>query len=90
VGRHKSMIAYLSAHNLSATAATLRTELNMGEDQLDQQTVKKYEGLLEKKWTSIVRLQKKAYVNRLIILYSSSNRLPLDHGSRVPKRGFTV
>ncbi|KAK3936495.1 nuclear distribution protein pac-1a [Diplogelasinospora grovesii] len=55
----KSMIAYLAAHNLNATAAALRTELNLGEDKLDAATVKKYEGLLEKKWTSIVRLQKK-------------------------------
>lgn len=53
------MIAYLAARNLPATAAALRTELNLGEDQLDPATVKKYEGLLEKKWTSVVRLQKK-------------------------------
>ncbi|KAI1119789.1 nuclear distribution protein pac-1a [Nemania abortiva] len=56
---HKSIIAYLTAHNLNAAAAALRTELDMGEDQLDATTVKKYEGLLEKKWTSIVRLQRK-------------------------------
>lgn len=53
------MIAYLSANNLTATAAALRTELNLGEEQFDTATAKKYEGLLEKKWTAIVRLQKK-------------------------------
>ncbi|KAK3936707.1 WD40-repeat-containing domain protein [Diplogelasinospora grovesii] len=56
---HKSMIAYLTAHNLTNTAAALRAELNLGEDIFDADTSKKYEGLLEKKWTSVVRLQKK-------------------------------
>lgn len=58
-GRHKSIIAYLSANDLPGTAAALRQELDLGEDVLDNNTVKKYEGLLEKKWTSVVRLQKK-------------------------------
>ncbi|KAI1086306.1 nuclear distribution protein pac-1a [Rostrohypoxylon terebratum] len=56
---HKSIIAYLAANNLTATATALKTELNLGEDQFDATTAKKYEGLLEKKWTSVVRLQKK-------------------------------
>lgn len=58
-GRHKSIIAYLSANNLQNTAAALREELGLSEETLDAGTVKKYEGLLEKKWTSVVRLQKK-------------------------------
>lgn len=37
----------------------MRAELNLGEDVFDAATTKKYEGLLEKKWTSVVRLQKK-------------------------------
>ena len=41
----------------------MRAELNIGEDIFDLATAKKYEGLLEKKWTSVVRLQKK--VNKL-------------------------
>lgn len=53
------MIAYLAANNYTVAATALRTELNLGEDQLDAATAKKYEGLLEKKWTSVVRLQKK-------------------------------
>ena len=36
----------------------MRDELEIG-DGFDDATRKKYEGLLEKKWTSIVRLQKK-------------------------------
>jgi hypothetical protein len=34
----------------------------LGEDVYDPATAKKYETLLEKKWTSVVRLQKKARV----------------------------
>jgi len=32
-------------------------------DSFDDATRKKYEGLLEKKWTSVVRLQKKVCVH---------------------------
>lgn len=53
------MIAYLIANNLPDTAAALRKEVNFGEDVFGATTAKKYEGMLEKKWTSIVRLQKK-------------------------------
>jgi hypothetical protein len=58
--RHKSIIAYLAANNLPTAAAALRSELNLQEDEFDAATAKKYENLLERKWTSIVRLQKKA------------------------------
>lgn len=56
---HKSIIAYLTANNFSNSAEALRAELSLGEDVFDANTAKKYEGLLEKKWTSVVRLQKK-------------------------------
>ncbi|PWY85991.1 nuclear distribution protein nudF [Aspergillus heteromorphus CBS 117.55] len=56
---HKSMIAYLLANELPDTAAALRKEVNFGEDVFDANTAKKYQGMLEKKWTSIARLQKK-------------------------------
>lgn len=59
IGSHKSIIAYLSANNLPKSAAALREEVGLGEDVYDVATEKKYETLLEKKWTSIVRLQKK-------------------------------
>lgn len=58
--RHKSIIAYLSSHDLPGTASALRNELGMAEADFDATAVKKYETLLEKKWTSTVRLQKKA------------------------------
>ncbi|KAH8907943.1 nuclear distribution protein nudF [Coniochaeta sp. PMI_546] len=56
---HKSIIAYLTAQGLTATATALRTELDLGEDHFDSATAKKYENLLGRKWTSILRLQKK-------------------------------
>jgi len=55
---HKSIIAYLVASNHPNSAAALSEELGLGES-FDDATRKKYEGLLEKKWTSVVRLQKK-------------------------------
>jgi len=55
---HKSIIAYLGVANLPKTAQVIREELGIG-DSFDDATKKKYEGLLEKKWTSVVRLQKK-------------------------------
>lgn len=56
--RHKSIIAYLAANNLTQSATALRQEAGIGET-FDDDTRKKYEGLLEKKWTSVVRQQKK-------------------------------
>lgn len=62
LSRYKSIIAYLSANSLPNAATALRTELNLGEDVFDGVTTKKYETLLEKKWNSIVRLQKKVLI----------------------------
>ena len=59
--RHKAIIAYLSSTKHAASASTLRQELDLG-DSFDDATSRKYEGLLEKKWTSVVRLQKKVGV----------------------------
>ncbi|KAK8195505.1 platelet-activating factor acetylhydrolase IB alpha subunit [Phyllosticta capitalensis] len=55
---HKAIIAYLAASNHPQSAAALQEECEIGES-FDDTTRKKYEGLLEKKWTSVVRLQKK-------------------------------
>jgi hypothetical protein len=44
--------------NAPKTAAAFREEVNI-PSSFDDATRKKYEGLLEKKWTSVVRLQKK-------------------------------
>ncbi|KIW49364.1 nuclear distribution protein PAC1 [Exophiala xenobiotica] len=55
---HKSMIAYFLSVGMNDSAAALRRESNL-PDTFDDATAKKYETLLEKKWTSVVRLQKK-------------------------------
>ncbi|KAJ5551391.1 WD domain-containing protein [Penicillium sp. DV-2018c] len=56
---NKSIIAYLSANGLTETAESLRKETNFTNDRFDTTAAKKYETLLEKKWTSTARLQKK-------------------------------
>jgi platelet-activating factor acetylhydrolase IB subunit alpha len=48
----------LGVINAPNTAAAFREEVNVSAN-FDDATRKKYEGLLEKKWTSVVRLQKK-------------------------------
>jgi len=48
----------LTSIKLTSSASALREELGIG-DSFDDATSKKYERLLEKKWTSVVRLQKK-------------------------------
>ncbi|KKY26796.1 putative nuclear migration protein nudf [Diplodia seriata] len=55
---HKAIIAYLAASGHPNSAQALTDELGIGES-FEDATRKKYEGLLEKKWTSVVRLQKK-------------------------------
>ncbi|PLN76694.1 nuclear distribution protein nudF [Aspergillus taichungensis] len=55
---HKSLIAYLNSINASRSVETIREELPIG-DNFDEVACKKYEGLLEKKWTSVARLQRK-------------------------------
>lgn len=77
--RHKSIIAYVTSINLPESAKLLRKELGVG-DKFDEATSKKYEGLLEKKWTSVVRLQKK------VGLFGEAMRnmdadLKVDHGA---------
>ncbi|OGE55431.1 hypothetical protein PENARI_c004G07139 [Penicillium arizonense] len=58
MSQHKGIIAYLASANLPQSSAALREELG-DSITVDDSTLKKYEGLLEKKWTSVVRLQKK-------------------------------
>ena len=52
------MVAYLQSAGLKESAVRLKQESNLG-DHFDDTTAKKYESLLEKKWTSVVRLQKR-------------------------------
>ncbi|KAF2674708.1 nuclear migration protein-like protein nudF [Microthyrium microscopicum] len=56
---HKSIISYLSINGFPNAAAALRDEKGVAE--FDDATKKQYSSLLEKKWTSVVRLQKKVH-----------------------------
>lgn len=80
------MIAYLASIDLSRSAETLREELNIG-DSFDSETSKKYEGLLEKKWTSVGRLQKK--VGFYGQLFWGNADLSTDNGTGVKSCKFT-
>ena len=66
ISSHKAIVAYLTSINHPDSAARLKEDLNIGGN-FDDATSKKYEGLLEKKWTSVVRLQKKACLPELVI-----------------------
>lgn len=56
--RNKAIVAYLGVISAPKTAEAFREEAAVSAT-FDDATRKKYEGLLEKKWTSVVRLQKK-------------------------------
>ncbi|KAI9741337.1 MAG: protein with putative role during mitosis [Cirrosporium novae-zelandiae] len=79
LGSHKAIIAYLSSTNLSNSANALRDELGIEQSTFDDHTRKKYEGILEKKWTSVVRLQKK-----IMDLESRNNALQHELDSATP------
>ncbi|KAF2786811.1 platelet-activating factor acetylhydrolase IB alpha subunit [Melanomma pulvis-pyrius CBS 109.77] len=55
---NKAIVAYLGVIGATNSAAAFRQEASVPAS-FDDVTRKKYEGLLEKKWTSVVRLQKK-------------------------------
>ncbi len=55
--RHKSILDYLKSQNLYESFNALKAET--GIDYIPDPKAK-YTGLLEKKWTIVVRLQKKA------------------------------
>uniref|UniRef100_A0A915IC37 LisH domain-containing protein n=1 Tax=Romanomermis culicivorax TaxID=13658 RepID=A0A915IC37_ROMCU len=52
---NRAITDYLSSSGYGDTLDTFKREANIPADELD----KKYAGLLEKKWTSVIRLQKK-------------------------------
>lgn len=58
IRRHKAMLSYLHAMGMHETYDALRRETE--NDEFDPSDAKaKWVGLLEKKWTSVIRLQKK-------------------------------
>lgn len=60
--RHKSILDYLSTNGLHQTFDALKAEAKQEDFQPDPKA--KWSGLLEKKWTSVIRLQKKVRVDR--------------------------
>lgn len=55
--RHKAILDYLNASGFSESFLALKNETQNVDFTPDPKT--KYAGLLEKKWTSVIRLQKK-------------------------------
>ena len=55
--RHKAILDYLNAGGFSESFGALQKETQNEDFIPDPKT--KYAGLLEKKWTSVIRLQKK-------------------------------
>ncbi|KAF3165126.1 protein with putative role during mitosis [Orbilia oligospora] len=56
---NKSIAAYLQQSGYLKSVQMFREEVDGENELLSDDVCKKYEGLLEKKWTSVVRLQKK-------------------------------
>lgn len=54
---HKAILDYLSASGFNQAFTALKTESENNDFVPDPK--QKYAGLLEKKWTSVIRLQKK-------------------------------
>ena len=54
----KAVLMYLQESGYSATAAALLNEATLSTDVREDEAAA---GLLEKKWTSIIRLQKKVW-----------------------------
>lgn len=59
--RHKAILDYLNASGFSDSFLALKSETKNEDFVADPK--QKYSGLLEKKWTSVIRLQKKVSLN---------------------------
>ncbi|ORY77350.1 dynein regulator [Protomyces lactucae-debilis] len=57
---NRAILQYLDTHNLHAASSALKQDLQLDPSSLPLDD--KYNGLLEKKWTSVIRLQKKILV----------------------------
>jgi hypothetical protein len=79
------MLSYLHASGMHTTYDALRTDSG-NEDFTTDDPKAKWNGLLEKKWTSVIRLQKKVCV-KPTMKSSSLIRISADHGPRVTQRG---
>jgi len=57
--RHRAIREYLKARSMTKSLEAFEEESGIGATIQSQGEEPKYTGLLEKKWTSVVRLQKK-------------------------------
>lgn len=78
---HKAILEYLHSNNFTDAFNSLKSDTGI---EYSPDPKAKYAGLLEKKWTSVIRLQKKVRrqaerPDALLICYV------LDHGSREPE-----
>lgn len=87
------MLSYLHSSGMHSTYEALRTETLIDDFDADDPKAK-WVGLLEKKWTSVIRLQKKVSCAWLWATHredsrqasdSRDGRLISDHGLGVPK-----
>ena len=60
---HKSLLDFLATSGFVATFEALKQDCNQQDYVHDPKA--KWSGLLEKKWTSVIRLQKKVLLARL-------------------------
>ncbi|CAH7674334.1 WD40-repeat-containing domain protein [Phakopsora pachyrhizi] len=56
---HKAILDFLSSSGFNSTYETFRNELPQSQQDFQPDPKSKWAGLLEKKWTSVIRLQKK-------------------------------
>jgi len=64
--RHRAILSYLASSNLQSSYNVMKNELSSAEGAdtnssrgVNGEDDQRYKGLLEKKWTSVIRLQKK-------------------------------
>jgi hypothetical protein len=73
--RHKAILDYLSSSGFTESFNALKSETHNEDFCSDPK--QKYSGLLEKKWTSVIRLQKKVHGYETYWLVSN---VRLDYG----------
>lgn len=61
MNRHKSILDYLNTNGFLQSRDILKEEVNQTEWQADPTA--KWTGLLEKKWTGVIRLQKRVSIS---------------------------
>lgn len=59
INRHKAILDYLHSNGYTTAFDSLKAESK--QEDFNPDPKQKYAGLLEKKWTSVIRLQKKVF-----------------------------